>query len=140
MKTSSAKAKGRRAQQEAIQVIMDYFSSVLSPDDVISRSMGASGEDIIMSPKARSVLPLSIEVKNTEKINIWDAFEQAKSNAGKNTPAVVFKRNKSNLMICLEFNRFINFMRLAYESTNRDPNGSTPLITDEQNTVGGLKP
>jgi hypothetical protein len=36
----------------------------LEADDVTSRSMGCPGEDILLSPKARKLLPVCIEAKN----------------------------------------------------------------------------
>ena len=42
--------------------------------------MGESGRDIRLSPSAEKVVPFDIECKNTEKINIWSALEQAEKN------------------------------------------------------------
>jgi hypothetical protein len=58
----SSKAKGRLGQQEIRDTILKTFPE-LEPDDVRSTAMGQSGEDIQLSPKARQLLPLSIEVK-----------------------------------------------------------------------------
>ena len=80
MKTQSAKAKGRRLQKEIKELILEKFSS-LEEDDVRSTSMGASGEDILLSPAARKLFPFSVECKAHEKLNIWSAIEQAEENA-----------------------------------------------------------
>ena len=46
--------------------------------------MGASGEDLIMDPEpAREKFAYSIECKNVEKLNVWDAYKQAEANKGK---------------------------------------------------------
>lgn len=96
MKTQSCKAKGRRLQQKIVADILEAFPH-LQPDDVLSTSMGCGGEDVRMSPLARRSLPLSIEAKNQEKLNIWEAYSQASSNAPPNTTAcVVFKKNNSD--------------------------------------------
>ncbi len=65
MRTSSAKAKGRRLQQKVRDLILETFSE-LEEDDVRSTSMGASGEDVLLSPLARKKFPFSVECKNVE--------------------------------------------------------------------------
>ncbi len=44
--------------------------------------MGAGGEDIMLSAKARNMFPYSVECKNQETLNVWKAFEQAEHNSG----------------------------------------------------------
>ena len=95
LKTQSCKGKGRRLQQSVARDIIEAFDD-LKPDDVRSTSMGAGGEDVQMSTAARRQMPYSIECKNTERLNIWNAIEQCRSNAPQAaTPLVVFKRNRS---------------------------------------------
>jgi hypothetical protein len=95
MKSASAKQKGRRFQQWVRDRILERFPS-LEPDDVKSTSMGASGEDVLLSPAARRLLPISIETKNVERIQIWEAIKQAEANAGEYTPVVFFTRNRTS--------------------------------------------
>ena len=47
MKTQSAKAKGRRLQQWVRDLLIEELE--IHPEDVESRSMGAGGEDLILS-------------------------------------------------------------------------------------------
>ena len=63
-------------------------------EDIESRSMGAGGEDLIMSRAAREKFPFSIECKNQEKMNVWSAMEQARANSGDYVPLVIIKKNK----------------------------------------------
>ena len=109
MKTSSAKAKGRRLQQDVIQLLLKYFPE-LEPDDVINTSMGAGGEDIKLSPKARKCLPVSIECKNVEKVNIWASYEQAKANAKEWEPLLVIKRNRTKPLAVVDLEWFLNML------------------------------
>ena len=60
MKTSSAKAKGRKLQQYTRDSILHKFIQ-LEQDDVKSTSMGAGGEDVQLSPAARKLFPYTIE-------------------------------------------------------------------------------
>ena len=73
MKTSSAKAKGRRLQQKVRDLLLETFTE-LEPDDIRSTSMGVSGEDLQLSPAARKLIPFAIECKNQEKLNVWDSL------------------------------------------------------------------
>ena len=68
MKPQSAKAKGRRLQQDVRNRLIEELD--VHPEDIESRSMGASGEDLIMARAARKKFPYSIECKNQEKLNV----------------------------------------------------------------------
>ena len=95
MKPQSCKNKGRRFQQKIAKTILDSFPQ-LTDDDVGSTSMGAPGEDIKLSQLARSVLPLSLECKCVERLNVWQCLEQAENNTPNGvTPCLVFSRNRS---------------------------------------------
>ena len=95
MRPQSAKSKGRRLQQKVASSILEAFPH-LKEDDCFSTSMGAQGEDVRMSPLARASVPLSIECKCQEKLNVWSCLEQAKANCPKNvTPCLIFSRNRA---------------------------------------------
>ncbi len=95
MKTQSAKSKGRRLQQWVRDQILETFPE-LTEDDVRSTSMGAGGVDIQLSSRAKELFPFSVESKNTERVRIWDAFDQAEDNCHEGTePMLVIKRNGS---------------------------------------------
>jgi len=116
MKTQSAKSKGRRLQQEVRDLILETFNE-LEKDDVRSTSMGASGEDLLLSPAARKLFPFATECKNQEKLNIWDSLKQAESNAGKHIPLLVFKRNRSKIYATIEFERLLELLDEDSKST-----------------------
>ena len=105
MKTQSAKAKGRRLQQWFRDLLIERLD--VHPEDIESRSMGAGGEDLIMARAARKIFPYSIECKNQEKVNIWDAYEQAQENSGNYEPIVVLKRNKTNPLVLVDADYFV---------------------------------
>ena len=88
MKTSLAKAKGRRCANEVKELILRSFHNILDSDDIVVTSSGDTGEDLKLSPKARALFPVSIECKNQERLNIWEALEQCRENAGDYTPVV----------------------------------------------------
>ena len=105
MKTSSAKSKGRRLQQWLRSLLIEVFD--LEDDDVRSTSMGASGEDVLLSPRARTIFPYSVECKNQERLNLWKAWEQAEANAGSHEPLLIVKRNKRKPLAVMDAEKFI---------------------------------
>jgi len=109
MKTSSAKAKGRRLQQQFMQLLIEKLD--IDPEDIESRSMGAGGEDLIMSKAARNKFPYSIECKNQEKLNIWSAWDQANGNKGLYEPLVVIKKNGVRPLVVLDAENFLDMIK-----------------------------
>ena len=94
MKPQSAKQKGRKHQQAIRDDILQAFPH-LTTDDVRSVSMGASGEDILLSTQAMQDVPLSIEAKCVERLNIYGAIEQCVANCRQQlTPCIVFRKNR----------------------------------------------
>ena len=106
MKTQSAKAKGRKLQQWIRNFLIESLD--IHPEDIESRSMGAGGEDLIMSRAARQAFPYSVECKNQEKLNVWSAYEQAKENSGSYTPIVILKRNNVKPLVLIDAQAFID--------------------------------
>ena len=83
--------------------------------------MGAGGEDILLSHHARSHFPYSVECKNVERLNIWDAIKQAKDNCSEHTPLVAFKKNYHEAWVAIPMDRF---MEMVNELKNKDNNSS----------------
>lgn len=109
MRPASAKNKGRQFQQWVRDLILKTFPS-LHPDDVRSTSMGAPGEDILLSRAARDIFPYSVECKNVERLNIWEAIKQAKENAGEHTPLVAFKKNHHEAWVAIPAEHFMDLI------------------------------
>ena len=109
MKTQSRKAKGRRLQQQFRDLLIEKLD--IDPEDIESRSMGAGGEDLIMSKAARTKFPYSIECKNQEKLNIWAAWEQANGNKGIYEPLVVIKKNGVRPLVVLDAENFLDMIK-----------------------------
>ena len=105
MKTSSAKAKGRRFQQWVRDLLIEDLQ--IHPEDIESRSMGAGGEDLIMARAAREKFPMSIECKNQEKVNVWKSYDQAKANCGDYEPVLFMKKNNSKPLVVVDAEYFV---------------------------------
>ena len=110
MKTQSAKAKGRKLQQWVRDLILEAWTD-LEPDDVRSTSMGAGGEDLQLSPAARRKFGYSVECKNVEKLNVWEAYEQASENCGDYEPIVVMKKNRKKPLVVVDAEYFIHLFK-----------------------------
>lgn len=108
--TQSAKAKGRRLQNWVRDKIRLIFPK-LEPDDVTSRSMGANGEDILLSPSARKMFPYSVECKSLAKIAAYKWYAQASTNAGTHHPLLVIKQDGSRPLIVVDAEHFFNLVK-----------------------------
>ena len=105
MKPQSAKAKGRRLQQQFRELLIEELG--IHPEDIESRSMGAGGEDLIMARAAREKFPYSIECKNVEKVNVWEAYKQAEENSKNYEPVVVMKKNNHKTLVVIDAEHFV---------------------------------
>lgn len=110
MKTSSAKQKGRLHQQWTRDQILKAFPD-LEKDDVRSLSMGAGGEDILLSPKAREYFPFSVECKSLASFAFYKHLDQAKTNAPEGVePLLVCKANRKNPVVIVDAEYFFNMI------------------------------
>ena len=112
MRPQSAKAKGRRLQQQFRDLLIEKLD--IHPEDIESRSMGAGGEDLIMARAAREKFPYSIECKNVEKLNVWEAYKQASENSKDYEPLVVMKKNNHKTLVVLDAEFFVKI----YQKSN----------------------
>ena len=69
--------------------------------------MGESGEDLKMARAAREKFPLSIECKNVEKLNVWQAYDQACENSGEYEPVLIMKKNRKKPLVVVDAEYFI---------------------------------
>jgi len=113
MKTQSAKGKGRRLQQWVVQKLIETFD--IHPEDIKSCSMGAGGEDVVMARAAREKFPFSVECKNVEKLNVWDAYEQARANCNGYEPIVVMKKNHKKPLVVIDAEHFIEMVQRLHD-------------------------
>lgn len=113
MRTSSAKAKGRRCASDAKDLLHKYAPD-LKREDIYITPSGVTGPDLHLSPAAREKWNLAIECKNTESISIWAAFAQAVSHLSHcpsgAIPVLFYKRNRSDLMVTLTAEDFLRLI------------------------------
>lgn len=134
MRPQSCKSKGRRFQQKIARDIIDAFPH-LKEDDAISTSMGAGGEDIRLSTAARNALPISIECKCQEKLNVWSCLEQARSNTPAGAaPCLIFSRNRSPTYAVVPWEVLLGLYKALYNS------GEDGIPTGLSDILASLEP
>ena len=109
VKARSAKNKGKRLQNILRDKLVELYPEL--KDDIGSQIMGMTGEDIVLTPHAKTLLPYSFECKNVEKLNIWSALEQTSKNCEDRIPALVFTRNYTPTYVALPFEHLIELIK-----------------------------
>jgi len=79
-------------------------------NDIESQVMGMTGEDIVLSPLARKIIPYSFECKNQERLNIWSALHQTKKNSDSRVPVLVFTKNREDIYVSITLTDFIDLI------------------------------
>jgi hypothetical protein len=105
----SGKAKGRRLQQFVRDLILKLWPE-LEEGDVVSTSMGVTGADVILSPRALSLIPIQIECKARKTMAIYDFYRQAMAH-GKREPVVVIKADRQKPLALVDAEYFFKLQR-----------------------------
>ena len=107
MKPSSAKAKGRTFQQQLMRLLLAKFPQ-LEKDDITSRSMGAGGSDLLLSPAAKKLIPYDFECKSLAAFAGYNYIQQAEANTGEGRkPLAVVKANHKKPVVIMYLDDFI---------------------------------
>lgn len=121
MRPQSAKSKGRRLQQWAAEQYKGRFTH-LEGNDIRSLSMGASGDDLILSPAALKVLPYNFEMKNCENFQLWATLRQteARFETEEHYPCIVAKRNRVDPLSIIPFGHYAHLLRFEMAGVRED--------------------
>jgi hypothetical protein len=119
MKTSSAKAKGRKFQQQIARGIAGAHGLTYGADeDCESRGMGQPGTDVRLSKHAKKLFPFSVECKCQERLAFWDAINQARTNVLQDTDwLLLVKRNRETPIAILDWEVFLELQRKSQSSS-----------------------
>lgn len=109
MKVSSKKNKARLLQQYVAKKIIEYFPG-LEEADVRSASMGQTGADILLSPRAREAFPYNVECKAHERFAVYEMYDQAVSH-GDDTPLLVVKANHRRPLVVLDLDDLFRIIK-----------------------------
>ena len=110
-KKINSRAKGARFERELAKKLREYGY------DAERGCQHAGGKD---SPDVKTnMLGIHIEAKDVEKLNIWNALEQSRRDAGEDEMAVVmFKRSKTKIYVAMEMDEFME-MYSCWEKEQR---------------------
>lgn len=137
MRPQSCKAKGRRLQQQIVADLLERFPQ-LEDDDVRSTSMGAHGEDVQLSPAARTLIPYSFEAKNQERLNLWASISQAETNKPTGVhAAIVVKKNGQPAYAVIRWSQFLDLISPAVGGDADDEHDAEddPSLSSELETI-----
>ena len=115
MKPKSCKQKGRNLQKWVRDTLLGLFSPTLQEGDVRSTSMGASGEDLLLSPLAQELFPYQVECKNHKSFSVYKYYEQA-AQYGDYEPLVVIKADHKNPLIIVDAEHFLELTKIKNEN------------------------
>lgn len=107
----SRKSKGRRLQNEVASALR--ATTGLTETDIRPAIMGMRGIDILLSASARHVVQYGIECKNTETLNLWKSWEQARTNASIEglKPLLVVGRNRTEPLVVMSLDNFLETLK-----------------------------
>lgn len=111
MKPQSCKQKGRKFQQQIASDIRQAFN--IPDPDAVSTGMGQQGADIKLSIAAREAFPFAVECKNVERLNVWESWEQAETNAVKEklNPLLLIRRNGHKPLAVIDWDLLLEIIR-----------------------------
>jgi hypothetical protein len=125
VKTSSAKAKGRRCQdlvRDALRLL--GISRGLEDDDIKSVGMGQIGQDILFSPSGLRVFPLDIECKNVESLGVSTTFfKHYKGYASRThtSKILVHMKNRTPPLVTLLWTDYLNLLEASIKQRESEP-------------------
>jgi hypothetical protein len=112
MRTSSAKAKGRRLQDALREGLREIGKEHgLEADDIKSQIMGVPGCDIVMSPAAKAVFnDLKCECKNREQLNVVSTFLTHAAKYNNKNAILVHKRNHTPPLVTMFLTDYLELL------------------------------
>jgi len=112
---ASRKGKASRAQNKIAMDLQNLYNVTYT--DIRPVPLGTPGIDIWLSEAMREKYPYAQEIKNREKLNIWDALEQCEVNATKENliPLLIFKRNNTPYYITLRWEMWVKIQHELLE-------------------------
>lgn len=82
--------------------------------------MGATGEDVQLSPAARQFVPYQIECKNKAKSQVHTYYNQAKEH-GTYEPLVITKMDRDIPLVVVSAEHFFQLLKQLHANQNHDP-------------------
>ena len=115
--------------------ILIGFQPHLKEDDVLITSSGTTGEDLVLSPRAREVYPIQIECKNHATFAVYSHYDQAVGH-GPFNPVLVVKANHREPLAIVDASLFFTLLGERYSLTeyilkgNHESNNKSTLSNE----------
>lgn len=117
----NSRDKGARYERHIAQVLREHGYEA---ERGCQHSGGKDSPDV-----KHNMQGVHIECKAVERLNIWQALEQSKRDAGENEiPVVMFKKNRTKDYVALPLEDFIEI----YKAWEREQKGQNNEQTDQQ--------
>lgn len=119
---ASRKAKARELQKYVASKISEITGIPCGKDELIeSREMGQAGSDVKLIGEAQKLFPFAVECKRTEKLDLFGAIRQAKTNMKKGVDwIVVHRRSQEEAFVTLDADVFFEIIgEIIYEVHNK---------------------
>lgn len=102
--TINSKQKGKRGELSVARILQEHgFMDARRTAQYCGNTGDAS--DVV------GIEGFHIEVKRTEKTEIWKWLNQANNDAKEDEiPIVVFRRNRSKWQVCMDFEQFLELL------------------------------
>lgn len=102
----ASKARGKRAELDLAQKLQEFGFEARRTAQYCGK---AGTSDVVGLPGVH------VEVKNVERLNIWEALSQSKrdseADGNGNIPAVFFKRNRSGWYVACPLTDFVKLYK-----------------------------
>lgn len=103
---SGSKSKGTRGEHEIEKILQDRGIRAYRNDQIFK---GGKGNPDVSAELAG--IPLHIEVKRCERLNVPEAMHQAERDAAENTlPVVAHRRNREKWMITVRLDDLLDLL------------------------------
>lgn len=107
----SAKSKGRKLQNHVRDKLLELYPQ-LECDDIKSAIMGQSGEDVILSPAARKLIPFSFECKARKSMaTLYQWFAQATGHHITASPVLILKQDRAKPLAVIDLELFLELIQ-----------------------------
>lgn len=97
-----SREKGKRGEREIASLLREYGYDARRG---VQYKGGQDSPDVIGLPGTH------IEVKRTERLNLYDALSQSKADAGDDMPIVLHRKNNSEWVVIQPLSDWINLFR-----------------------------
>lgn len=97
-----SREKGKRGEREIASLLREYGYDARRG---VQYKGGQDSPDVIGLPGTH------IEVKRTERLNLYDALSQSKADAGDDMPIVVHRKNNAEWVVIQPLSDWINLFR-----------------------------